>query len=63
MYQDKKNPCYAGVFKGFSALFRVTKNSPLNLKMSPKMSPKCRTPQTLVALRFKALFSRFGTGT
>ena len=25
------------------------------------MSPKCRTPQTLVALRFKALFSRFGT--
>ena len=29
MYQDKKKPCYAGVFKGFSALFRVTKNSPL----------------------------------
>ena len=25
------------------------------------MSPKTRTPQTLVALRFKALFSQFGT--
>ena len=30
MYQDKKNPCYAGVFKGFSALFSC------NEKFTPK---------------------------
>ena len=35
MYQDKKNPCYAGVFKGFSALFSC------NEKFTPKTS-KCR---------------------
>ena len=40
MYQDKKNPCYAGVFKGFSALFSCNENSPLNLKMSPKTRRK-----------------------
>ena len=28
MYQDKKNPCCAGVFQGFSALFHFVQNSP-----------------------------------
>ena len=41
MYQDKKNPCYAGVFKGFSALFSCNeKFTPKNLKMSPKTRRK-----------------------
>ena len=61
MYQDKKNPCYVGVFKGFSALFSCNENSPLKLKNVAKNVAEMSHPQTLVALRFKALFSRFGT--
>ena len=57
MYQDKKKPFATQGFYGFSALFSCNeKFTPKTSKMSPKMSPKCRTPQTLVALRFKALF-------
>ena len=41
MYQDKKNPCYAGVFKGFSALFSCNeKFTPKTSKMSPKTRRK-----------------------
>ena len=65
MYQDKKNPCYAGVFKGFSALFfRVTKNSPLKPQ---KCRQKCRrnvAPSNPCGSKVQGtFFSRFGTGT
>ena len=42
MYQDKKNPCYAGVFKGFSALFSCNENSPLKPQNVAENSPKTR---------------------